>query len=74
MSNPFTTPLIVVAILVAGIFVFTTCVDTVNAKEPTTLDKAVNRPPPVIQTHVDKERGVVCYWVDTRSISCIKTK
>lgn len=47
---------LIVMIVIAGL-----CLEYATAKEPTTLDEAVDRPVKIEQ-YVDKENGVVCYW------------
>jgi len=44
-----------------------------NSYETKTLDEVVDRPPPVVHTFVDKEHGVVCYWLDHhRNVTCVR--
>jgi hypothetical protein len=65
--------LLLAALMVIGLaFVTTTCVDYANAKEPTTLEDALERPYK-IQKYVDKENSVVCYWQlrHPQLLSCI---
>jgi hypothetical protein len=66
---------IVVALLVAGFFFMTTCVDRANAKETTTLEDALERPVEV-KKFVDKELGVVCYYVGRNPdyLNCVKVE
>jgi hypothetical protein len=50
-------------------------VDTVNAKEPTTLEEAIERPVKV-EKFVDKENNVVCYWATRHPeyLSCLQIR
>jgi hypothetical protein len=50
-------------------------VKVANAKEPTTLEDALERPV-VVQKYVDEANDVVCYWVDRRPqyLSCLQIR
>jgi hypothetical protein len=58
--------------LAAGLFVMFTCVDYANAKEPITLDEAIERPVKV-KSFVDKKNSVVCYYFGTHPnyLNCV---
>jgi hypothetical protein len=60
------------ALIVVGFFVVTTCVERANAKETTTLEDALERPV-VVESYVDKENGVICYWSNRfpKYLSCV---
>jgi hypothetical protein len=61
------------ALIVVGCFVVTTCVDTANAKETTTLEDALERPVKV-HRYFDKETFVACYWTERhpKYLSCVQ--
>jgi hypothetical protein len=58
-----------IGILMAAILL----VDVVNAKEPTTLEDALERPV-VVHRHFDEATGVACFWTDRypKYLSCVQ--
>ena len=54
------------------LFGMTKCVDVANAKEPTTLEEALDRPIEV-KSFVDKKNSVVCYYFGTHPnyLNCV---
>jgi hypothetical protein len=49
-------------------------VDVVNAKEPTTLEDALERPVKV-KKYVDKANNVVCYWQEgSQYLTCLQRR
>ncbi len=64
----------IVVVLVAWVLCFsvTTCVDVANAKETSTLDEVVDRPPRGVVKFTDPESGDRCYYrKNTDGISCV---
>ena len=72
MKNPFS-GILIAWVSVAALFFAATCVNYANAKEPTTLEEALERPVKV-EKYVDKENNVVCYWTERypEYISCLQ--